>query len=77
MPTENNLLGTYLKDRRAKLDPVAFGLPSARRRTPGLGEAHGSDEAGDAGPQDGDPHCSSSKLIRSPTTYSGRCLTSS
>jgi transcriptional regulator with XRE-family HTH domain len=30
------LLGTYLKDRRAKLDPGAFGFPSARRRTPGL-----------------------------------------
>jgi transcriptional regulator with XRE-family HTH domain len=31
-----NLLGTYLRDRRTKLDPVAFGLPSTRRRTPGL-----------------------------------------
>ena len=31
-----NLLGTYLKDRRAKLDPVAFGFPSERRRTTGL-----------------------------------------
>jgi transcriptional regulator with XRE-family HTH domain len=31
-----NLLGTYLKDRRAKLDPAAFGLSGARRRTPGL-----------------------------------------
>src|ERR1700747_521769 len=31
-----NLLGTYLKDRRAKLDPAAFGLSSERRRTPGL-----------------------------------------
>ena len=31
-----NLLGTYLKDRRAKLDPAAFGLPPERRRTPGL-----------------------------------------
>jgi transcriptional regulator with XRE-family HTH domain len=30
------LLGTYLKDRRAKLDPGAFGFPSRRRRTPGL-----------------------------------------
>jgi transcriptional regulator with XRE-family HTH domain len=30
------LLGTYLKDRRAKLDPAAFGFPLARRRTPGL-----------------------------------------
>ena len=32
----DNLLGTYLKDRRAKLDPAAFGLPLKRRRTPGL-----------------------------------------
>src|SRR6201992_2053328 len=31
-----NLLGTYLKDRRAKLDPAAFGFPLTRRRTPGL-----------------------------------------
>jgi transcriptional regulator with XRE-family HTH domain len=30
------LLGTYLKDRRAKLDPGAFGFPPKRRRTPGL-----------------------------------------
>ncbi|MGB9329940.1 MAG: helix-turn-helix transcriptional regulator [Steroidobacteraceae bacterium] len=30
------LLGVYLKDRRAKLDPAAFGFPSQRRRTPGL-----------------------------------------
>lgn len=29
-------LGTYLKDRRAKLDPAAFGFPLDRRRTPGL-----------------------------------------
>src|SRR5579862_1232626 len=29
-------LGTYLKDRRAKLDPAAFGYALARRRTPGL-----------------------------------------
>jgi transcriptional regulator with XRE-family HTH domain len=37
MPAGNdNLLGVYLKDRRAKLDPAAFGLPSKRRRTPGL-----------------------------------------
>ncbi len=34
--TDGNPLGTYLKDRRAKLDPAAFGLPSTRRRTPGL-----------------------------------------
>ena len=32
----DNRLGTYLKDRRAKLDPAAFGLPLTRRRTPGL-----------------------------------------
>ena len=31
-----NLLGTYLKDRRGKLDPAAFGFPLKRRRTPGL-----------------------------------------
>jgi transcriptional regulator with XRE-family HTH domain len=31
-----SLLGGYLKDRRAKLDPAAFGFPSKRRRTPGL-----------------------------------------
>jgi transcriptional regulator with XRE-family HTH domain len=31
-----NLLGSYLKDRRAKLDPAAFGLTLKRRRTPGL-----------------------------------------
>jgi transcriptional regulator with XRE-family HTH domain len=32
----DNRLGTYLKDRRAKLDPAAFGFPLTRRRTPGL-----------------------------------------
>jgi transcriptional regulator with XRE-family HTH domain len=31
-----NDFGTYLKDRRAKLDPAALGLPLTRRRTPGL-----------------------------------------
>jgi transcriptional regulator with XRE-family HTH domain len=34
--TDSNSLGTYLKDRRAKLDPAAFGFPLMRRRTPGL-----------------------------------------
>jgi transcriptional regulator with XRE-family HTH domain len=34
--TSENSLGNYLKSRRAKLDPAAFGLPSKRRRTPGL-----------------------------------------
>jgi transcriptional regulator with XRE-family HTH domain len=32
----DNLLGAYLKDRRAKLDPAAFGFSGARRRTAGL-----------------------------------------
>ena len=31
-----NSLGTYLKDRRAKLDPVSLGFTATRRRTPGL-----------------------------------------
>jgi transcriptional regulator with XRE-family HTH domain len=31
-----SLLGVYLKDRRAKLDPAAFGFAPVRRRTPGL-----------------------------------------
>ena len=34
--TDDNLLGTYLKDRRTKLDPAAFGFGPERRRTPGL-----------------------------------------
>src|SRR5580692_2044400 len=34
--TGDNRLGTYLKDRRARLDPAALGFPLARRRTPGL-----------------------------------------
>ncbi len=33
---ENNQLGAYLRDRRGKLDPSAFGFSAARRRTPGL-----------------------------------------
>ena len=31
-----NRLGTYLRDRRSRLNPAAFGFPSGRRRTPGL-----------------------------------------
>lgn len=31
-----NPLGTYLRDRRTRLDPVAFGFVGGRRRTPGL-----------------------------------------
>jgi transcriptional regulator with XRE-family HTH domain len=34
--TDANSLGTYLRDRRAKLDPTAFGFALKRRRTPGL-----------------------------------------
>jgi transcriptional regulator with XRE-family HTH domain len=33
---DDNPLGDYLKDRRARIDPVALGYPAARRRTPGL-----------------------------------------
>src|ERR1700679_1457189 len=33
---DTNSLGIYLKDRRAKLDPTAFGFVLKRRRTPGL-----------------------------------------
>jgi transcriptional regulator with XRE-family HTH domain len=36
MSEHESLLGTYLRDRRGKLDPAAFGLPAGRRRTPGL-----------------------------------------
>lgn len=32
----DNALGTFLKDRRARLNPADFGLSMARRRTPGL-----------------------------------------
>lgn len=34
--TQDNPLGDYLRDRRTRLDPAAFGFPLARRRTPGL-----------------------------------------
>lgn len=37
MSTPNsNPLGIYLKDRRSRLDPAAFGFTGGRRRTPGL-----------------------------------------
>src|SRR3954454_11098432 len=32
----DNLLGAYLRDRRTRLDPAAFGFAVGRRRTPGL-----------------------------------------
>src|SRR6201984_1230248 len=34
--TDANPLGSYLKDRRGRLDPAAFGFSLQRRRTPGL-----------------------------------------
>jgi transcriptional regulator with XRE-family HTH domain len=34
--THENRLADYLKDRRTKLDPAAFGFSAGRRRTPGL-----------------------------------------
>lgn len=33
---DDNPLGSFLKDRRARLDPVALGFVDTRRRTPGL-----------------------------------------
>jgi len=37
MPVDTgNRLGTYLKDRRTRLDPAALGFAGGRRRTPGL-----------------------------------------
>lgn len=34
--SSENLLGTYLRDRRTRLDAAAFGFGGSRRRTPGL-----------------------------------------
>ncbi len=36
MMEDMNSLGAFLRDRRARIDPASFGLPGARRRTPGL-----------------------------------------
>ena len=36
MAASTNSLGTYLRDRRTRLDPAAFGFTGDRRRTPGL-----------------------------------------
>lgn len=36
LPTTENPLGIYLRDRRTRLDPAALGYPSERRRTSGL-----------------------------------------
>jgi transcriptional regulator with XRE-family HTH domain len=35
-PSSEQLLGSFLRDRRARLDPTAFGFAATRRRTPGL-----------------------------------------
>jgi len=35
-PSTESLLGNYLRDRRTRLDPVALGYPTGRRRTRGL-----------------------------------------
>ncbi|POF32124.1 helix-turn-helix transcriptional regulator [Roseibium marinum] len=35
-PQDGNPLGTFLRDRRMRLDPATFGFPTGRRRTPGL-----------------------------------------
>ena len=35
-PKSDNLLGNYLRDRRTRLDPSAFGFSAKRRRTTGL-----------------------------------------
>jgi len=32
----DNPFGTFLRDRRTRLDPASFGFPIGRRRTPGL-----------------------------------------
>jgi transcriptional regulator with XRE-family HTH domain len=34
--SDTSLLGTYLRDRRTRMDPITLGLPNTRRRTPGL-----------------------------------------
>ncbi len=36
LPTVDNVLGDYLRERRSRLDPAAFGFSTTRRRTSGL-----------------------------------------
>src|SRR5580700_268151 len=43
---DDNALGAYLKDRRSKLDPAAFGFAPGRRRTPGLRREEVAQRAG-------------------------------
>ncbi len=44
--SNENRLGAFLKNRRGKLDPVAFGLSMSRRRTPGLRREEVAQRAG-------------------------------
>ena len=44
-PGTGNQLGAYLRDRRARLDPAAFGFSSERRRTFGLRREEVADRA--------------------------------
>lgn len=46
MTADANRLGTYLRDRRTRLDPAAFGFPRGRRRTPGLRREEVAQRAG-------------------------------
>jgi transcriptional regulator with XRE-family HTH domain len=42
----NGSLGSYLRERRTRLDPVALGYSSSRRRTPGLRREEVAERAG-------------------------------
>ena len=46
MTTNANMLGTYLRDRRTRLDPAALGFAGGRRRTPGLRREEVAQRAG-------------------------------
>lgn len=46
MRPDENLVGTFLKARRAKLNPAAYGFATARRRTPGLRREEVAERAG-------------------------------
>lgn len=43
---DENLIGAFLKARRAKLDPATYGMPTVRRRTPGLRREEVAERAG-------------------------------
>ena len=42
----SGLLGTYLRERRTRLDPAALGCADGRRRTPGLRREEVAQRAG-------------------------------